>query len=202
MNAGSDTTAIQLANVMYHLIKTPSALAKLRQELDTVDSGSQVVVPYSNVKTLQFLRACLDESLRITPPVAFGLPRKTPPQGAMVGTTWISGGVTVCIPAYIAHRDEEWFPNSEEYRPERWLQEESSKLQSYFIPFSAGARGCIGRNISYIEQYVLMATLLKRFEFSLPHESWELQRHEDFNLLPGPMPVRIRKRIQAPTNSD
>ncbi len=193
VNAGSDTTAIQLTNIMYQLLKNKSKLATLREELDSALEDERTVVPYAEVKSLPYLRACLDEALRITPPVAFGLPRRTPPQGAMIGGTWVPGDVTVCIPAYTAHRDEKWFPDPEAYQPERWLKEDSSKLQSQFISFSSGARGCLGRNISYLEQFVLMASLLRRYDFELVDEGWTLERREDFNLLPGSMPLRIKR---------
>lgn len=196
MNAGSDTTAIQLTNVMYQLLKNPSKLVELRKELDSALGLEGDVVAYKHAKPLRYLRSCLDEALRITPPVSFGLPRRTPPEGATIGATWIPGDITVCIPAYIAHRDEKWFPDPESYQPERWLDEDAAKLQAQFIAFSAGARGCLGRNISYLEQYVLVASLLKRYDFALLHEDWEIERREDFNLLPGSLPLRIRRRTQ------
>ena len=194
MNAGSDTTAIQLTNVMYYLLKNPMKLAELRRELSSAAIKEEgEVVAYEDVKSLRYLRACLDEALRISPPVAFGLPRRTPPEGAMIGDTMVPGDTTVCIPAYTAHRDEKWFPDPEAYHPERWLSEDSGKLQAQFIAFTAGARGCLGRNISYLEQYVLIASLLRRYDFSLLDEDFELQKREDFNLLPGSFPVRIRR---------
>lgn len=197
MNAGSDTTAIQLTNVMYQLLKNPSKLAQLREEVDETVAANEFdhdVVPYSRVKNLPYLRACLDEALRITPPVSFGLPRRTPAEGAMIADNWVPGSVTVCIPAYIAHRDETLFPEPEQYTPERWLDTNAANLQSCFIAFSAGARGCIGRNLSYLEQYVLIATLVRRYEFSFFQDGFQLERKEDFNLLPGALPLRIRRR--------
>lgn len=179
---------------MYQLLKNPSKLSELRKELDSALGWEGDVVAYKHAKPLRYLRSCLDEALRITPPVSFGLPRRTPPEGATIGGTWIPGDITVCIPAYIAHRDESWFPDPESYQPERWLNEDAAKLQSQFIAFSAGARGCLGRNISYLEQYVLIASLLKRYDFALLYEDWEIERREDFNLLPGSLPVKIRRR--------
>ena len=67
-------------------------------------------------------------------------------------------------------------------------------MQPYFITFSAGARGCIGRNISYLEQTVLLSSVLHRYEFRLPYEGWEQERWEAFNLSPGEMPVKVWKR--------
>jgi cytochrome P450 len=194
MNAGSDTTAITMNNVMFWLLKNPACLARLRTEIDSVLEPDEVVAPYDKVKHLPYLRACLDESLRITPPTTFGLPRRTPPQGTSIFGEFVPGNTSVSISAYVAHRDEHIFPDAEKYIPERWLQPNSKDLQPYFIAFSAGARGCIGRNISYLEQTVLLASVVHRYEFALPFPEWEPERWESMNLAPGPMPLKVWRR--------
>lgn len=78
MNAGSDTTAIAMANVLYMLCKHPECLVKLREEIDCALDAEDTVAPYDKVKHLPYPRACLDESLRMFPPTALGLPRVTP----------------------------------------------------------------------------------------------------------------------------
>lgn len=184
---------------MYYLVKNPSKLAKLREEVAPAFSEGNFVAPYSKVKHLPYLRACLDESLRITPPVSFGLVRKTPPEGAMIADQFIAGDTVVGVPAYIAHRDPLVFPEPEVYRPERWLEneEKAKEMRNYFIPFSTGARGCIGRNISYLEQHVLIATLVHRYNFSLPSKDWSLDWEEAFNLWPCSMPLKVSKREEG-----
>ncbi|KAL2847832.1 benzoate 4-monooxygenase cytochrome P450 [Aspergillus pseudoustus] len=194
MNAGSDTTAIQLTHVIYYLLKNPAKLRKLQQELDEHIPPNDDLPSYSLVQTLPYLKACLDESLRLSPPVSFGLQRKTPPEGMSINNRWIPGNTLVSVPAYIAHRDESVFPNAETFMPERWLSDQAKEFQKYFIPFSAGSRGCIGRNITYLEQHVLIAALIRRFEFSLADPNWEMQWEERFNLWPSAMPVVIRHR--------
>lgn len=195
MDAGSDTTAIALTHVMYHLLKTPAALSQLRQEIDAhAVYGGHEVVTYASVKNLPYLRGCLDESLRLLPPVSGGLHRVTPPEGLMIDGHWIPGKTIVAVPIYTAHRNPEIFKEPKEYKPERWLTEQNKEAQASFIPFSAGARGCIGRNITYIEQMILMATIIQRYEFEFAFAQWELCHEEAFNLWPGPMPLKIRRR--------
>ncbi|KAI1617013.1 cytochrome P450 monooxygenase [Exophiala viscosa] len=194
MNAGSDTTAIAMNNAMYLLLKHPQHLKRLREELDETLEDDEIVAPYDKLKQLPFLRACLDESMRLLPPTTFGLPRRTPSEGALILGDYIAGDTTVSVSAYVAHRDASVFPDPEVYNPERWLGEEGKELQPFFIAFSAGARGCIGRNISYLEQMVLLASLLHRYEFALPHPEWEPTRRENFNLSPGPMPLKVWMR--------
>lgn len=194
MNAGSDTTAIAMNNVIYWLLRNPTCLAKLREEIDSVLDPDEVVAPYAKIKHLPYLRACLDEALRITPPTTFGLPRRTPAGGANILGDFIPADTTVSMSAYVAHRDPQVFPDPESYVPERWLGEKAKDLQPYFISFSAGARGCIGRNISYLEQTVLLASVVHRYEMALPHPEWEQPRQEMLNLMPGPLPLKMWRR--------
>lgn len=197
MDAGSDTTAIALANVVYYLIKNPQTLATLRNEVSTVVSDDEMVVPYAKVRNLPYLKACLEESLRLSPPLPRGLERRTPPQGMQIVAENIPGDTIVSIPAYVAHRDPAIFSDPEAYRPERWLQDDETRIKqmrAVFIPFSTGARACVGRNITMIEQQMLLGTLVHRYGFDLPSKDWTLDWEEGFNLWPGKLPLRIWRR--------
>ncbi|RSL98139.1 hypothetical protein CEP52_010486 [Fusarium oligoseptatum] len=193
MNAGSVTTAIALANVLYQLLLNPDKMETLRNELDSVLEADEMVAPYDKVKHLPYLRACLDESLRLWPPTPQSLGRKTPPEGTTIMGQYIPGNTTVGISALVAHRDESVYPEAEKYLPERFLGEKGKELQSCFITFSAGARGCIGRNISYLEQAVCLASIVHRYEFALP-AGFELKREETMNHILGEMPVKVWRR--------
>lgn len=192
IDAGADTTAIALTQVLDLLIRHPQHLATLREEVDTVLDPDDVVAPYDSIKNLPFLRACLDEAMRFIPPTSAGLPRRTPPEGAEILGEWIPGNTSVSMPIYTAHHDAMVFPDPEVFQPQRWMDlAERKRMESYFIPFSTGGRGCIGRNISYLEQYVVLASLVHRYEFALVDERSELQRFEAFNLILGPLPIKI-----------
>ena len=135
--------------------------------MDAAWIQGEEIASYDLVKSLTYLGACLDESLRLLPPVAFGLNRETPFDGLMIDGHWIPGKTLVAVPAYTAHRNEDYFLNPENFEPERWLRTESKAAQVSYIPFSAGARGCIGRNITFMEQRILMATLIHHYDFDL-----------------------------------
>ncbi|PWY94046.1 cytochrome P450 [Aspergillus sclerotioniger CBS 115572] len=190
VNAGSISTAVAINNAMYMLLKHPGVLARLREEVDIVADDDEVSIPYDKVKNLPYLRACLDESMRILPPTPFNLPRKTPPEGCEILSQWVPGNTTVSMSSYVAHRDEKVFSDPEVFRPERWLGERGKELQPYFITFSAGARGCIGRNISYLEQTILIASTIHRYDLELVDPSMEQTSYEHLNMNPGPLPVK------------
>jgi benzoate 4-monooxygenase len=195
INAGADTTAIALTHVLDLLIKHPQHMKQLREELDTVLEEDEVIAPYDKVKDLPFLRACIDEGLRVIPPTSAGLPRRTPVEGAQILDDWIPGDTSVNMTIYATHRDPKIFPDPETFNPNRWMDvEERKRMEPLFVPFSTGARGCIGRNISYLEQIIVLASLVHRYEFAEASPSFELERFEAFNIVCGPLPVKIWKR--------
>lgn len=193
LDAGSDTTAIALTHVLYQLILHPESLQKLRKELAEVTDGTDVP-SFSSLKQCEYLRACLDESLRLLPPISNGLQRRTPIGGMHIAGKSIAGNVMVSVSAYVAHRDPMIYPEPEEYLPERWLGDGGKELQKHFIAFSTGSRGCLGRNITYLEQTMLIAILVMRYDFSLTSANWHMEWEERFNLWPKSLPVYIKSR--------
>ena len=197
LNAGSTTTAISMSNVMYQMLKNPNCMERLRKEIDETLDDDEEIAPYEKVKHLPYLRACLDESLRIFPPISHGLNRETPEEGSEIAGEYIPGGTTVNVSSFIAHRDPNIFPDPETYDPERWLGEAGKDLGPYFIAFSAGARGCIGRNIAYLEQTVLLASILHRYDVEFAQPGFEPGRYEWQNLHLTELPIKIRRRARA-----
>ncbi|KAF2488652.1 cytochrome P450 [Lophium mytilinum] len=196
LNAGSDTTTIVLVGTMFLLTKWPDAAKKLREELDMALGDDFDGVPaFDSVKNLPYLRACVDEAMRMRPPLRGGLPRVTPKEGMQIDGEWIAGNTTVSVPTYSLHHDADLFKDPWTYRPERWLEENAAELQSVFIPFSAGGRGCIGRNVSYLELLVVVSTLMRRYDFEFEAgPGFELETKDTVNAHPGPMMMKLKRR--------
>ncbi|PYH89598.1 cytochrome P450, partial [Aspergillus ellipticus CBS 707.79] len=95
------------------------------------------------------------------------LPRIVPKGGRVIANKFIPEGVTVSVPTYSILRDEKVFTGATEYNPDRWLTEdaeEKKRMLGNHIPFSTGPRACIGRDISYFEQAVVIATIVHLFD--------------------------------------
>jgi cytochrome P450 len=194
MNAGSETTTCALQNIFYHLIRHPHCMQTLVEELATAFDADEPVPAYDRIKFLPYLRAVIDETLRLRPSLGIALPRATPPEGMSIDGTWVAGNTTVSAPQWTIHRDPELFEQPLEFRPERWLGENAAKLQKGFMPFSSGARACVGRNMAYMELSLIVATLMHRYHFALPSPQWEPTIYETMVIKSGPMPVKIWRR--------
>lgn len=80
---GSETTATLLSGVTFLLLTNPNALKKLTEEVRSAFK-SEDEIDFVSVSNLTYMLACLDEALRMYPPVPTGLPRVVPKGGAVV----------------------------------------------------------------------------------------------------------------------
>lgn len=175
--AGSETTAISLSSVFYFLLKNPRVYAKLMQELDdavangTIESRPNKIVSWSESQKLPYLDAVIQESFRLHPAAGLILERIVPPQGMDILGEFIPGGTIVGCNAWVLHRRPEVFGlDVDTFRPERWIEASPAKqkeMRGTMFQFGAGARTCIGKNISLLEVYKLVPSFLRRFEVSL-----------------------------------
>lgn len=144
--AGSETTATQLCGVTYFLMTNPEAMKKVTEEIRSTFE-SEEDINFISVNELTYMNACLNESFRLYPPVASGLPRIVPVGGATVCGEYIGEGQTVAVHHFALYRDEKLWKDALGYRPERWLgdPEFAGDRRDALQPFSVGPRNCLGR---------------------------------------------------------
>jgi cytochrome P450 len=140
--AGSETTATALSGITYYLCRDPVAYQKLTAEIraafttfDEINGRATEQLPY--------LRAVIDEGLRLYPPIAAGLPRISP--GEVVDGYFIPKGAIVNVNTWVAGHVESNFHGAFEFRPERWLDPDCKDDKAASQPFLLGSRVCLGR---------------------------------------------------------
>jgi cytochrome P450 len=170
--AGSDTTSTAMAGTFFYLANNTAALQKVCKEIRENFSDVEEIVTGQRLSSCSYLRACIDETMRMTPPVAGALPRQVLTGGLDIDGRHIPAGCDVGVPIYAIHHNPEYFPRPFDYMPERWLTSgESNPLldhlpaaQSAFNPFSIGPRGCIGKGLAYVELSVTIARVLYLYD--------------------------------------
>jgi cytochrome P450 len=172
--AGSETTAISLSAVFYYLLKNPGCYETLMREIDgavkdgTIEDNEENLVSWTASQKLPYLDAVIQEAFRLHPAAGLILERVVPPQGIDILGEHVPGGTIVGCNAWVLHRRPEIFGEDVEvFRPERWLEASPAKLKEMkatMFQFGAGARTCIGKNISLLEIYKLVPSFMRRFE--------------------------------------
>lgn len=171
--AGRDTTASLLTNVWFILSKRPDIWQRLQDDVATLDGE---LPNFEQLKDLKYLRALLNESLRLHPVVpansreAFEdttLPLGGGPDGS--APLFIKKGTVVGWSVYTMHRRKDYYgEDAEEFRPERWLDDPVSGRKGLrpsweYLPFNGGARICLGQQFALTEASYTTVRLCQAF---------------------------------------
>ncbi|RYP30764.1 hypothetical protein DL766_004712 [Monosporascus sp. MC13-8B] len=172
--AGAESTPVLMAGMMWWVLTTPHAHAKLRDEIRTVlQKSSDITV--SNMSKLPYLDACIMESLRQHTPFSVAIPRIVPEGGATVDGYFLPAGTVCGVPHWASAHLASHFTDPDEFVPERWLANPdprySSDRKDTFKPFAKGSMDCIGKRLVYHELRMVMATLFWHFDMELCPES-------------------------------
>lgn len=96
MIAGSDTTSTALSAVMYYLARNPDKLDILQKEIRGAFNGVGEISSGKQLTNCNYLKACVDEAMRLAPPVPGLLPREvTAPEGIVVDGVFLPQGVRI-----------------------------------------------------------------------------------------------------------
>ncbi|KAF2204214.1 cytochrome P450 [Delitschia confertaspora ATCC 74209] len=177
--AGSDTTSTCMAATFFYLSRNPIVLEKVTKEIREMFNDEEEIVSGPKLNSCGYLRACIDESLRMTPPVAGVLPREVvAAEGLTISTPTSSHtfpkGAVVGVNHYTLMHNAQYYPDPHIFAPERWLANEKQnpykeyveKAHAAFCPFSVGPRGCIGKGLAYVELSLTLARVLFSFDIS------------------------------------
>lgn len=162
MAAGIDTTSLTVAYVFRNLADNPAAQKRLQEEVDRVlPDGKPLTVQAIN--DMPYLRACVKESMRITPTVQ-GTSRTLDKDIVLSGYR-IPAETQFLLNYYVSSVQEKFFPDATQYKPERWLRSsEGGGVHNFaFQPFGFGPRMCIGRRIADLEMLTLITKIIQNF---------------------------------------
>lgn len=190
-----------MAATLFYLVRNSAALARATSEVrrafasadtDTdTDNKEEAIRQGAALNSCTYLRACIDEAMRLSPSVGGVPPREVLPGGLVVDGEHVPAGVVVGVPHYTVHHHPGYYPRPFAFIPERWIVGEEKEggsgygygdekgntnnnnvvtetdvalAQSAFCPFSIGPRGCIGKGLAYAEMMTALARTLYLYD--------------------------------------
>ncbi|KAJ3366631.1 hypothetical protein GGF32_003275 [Allomyces javanicus] len=194
--AGHETTATALSFALYLLAMHPGVQQRARDEVIQImgDLPSKPTpadqVPYPTVeqeRQFTFLNCVIKEVMRLYPSAP-----QLPMRIAMAPST-LSDGTHVPAQTHVTvdmwalhHAREYWGPDVDKFNPDRWaesvLPDGSVPMQPgargyTWAPFAGGQRICLGQQFSLVEQRVVLAMMLLRYEWTVVGDEDALRGH-------------------------
>ncbi|ORX46274.1 cytochrome P450 [Hesseltinella vesiculosa] len=172
--AGSETTSNTMGFAILELLRNPSALKCLQAEVDGLELPDDGVFRHDQVKSLPYLNAVINETLRLDAIAASGIERIADRDVVLGGTIFVPKGTMVIANVYDAHLNEKYWPNASKFEPERWLPGAPvPPANDAFFPFSTGSRDCIGKAFARKEMQLGIASFIRRFNIEPIAEEME-----------------------------
>ena len=165
--ASLETVASTLCWSLPYLVKDLALQQKLQEQMD-LELGEHVQCPrIEDRQKLPLLQATVLELLRLSSVFPLGLPHFAIEEAFLRGYR-IPKGTVVMLNLWAANRDQKYFEEPNKFDPYRFLDDGGQLRQDYhfhYLPFSGGARRCIGATLAKAELFLLLGAMLKKVRF-------------------------------------
>ena len=170
--AAIETTLWSMEWAIAELVNHPNVQSKLRDEISNILEGSPLTE--SDLHRLPYLQAVVKETLRLHTPIPLLVPHMNLEEAKLNGYT-IPEGSKVVVNAWWLANNPEWWEKPEEFRPERFLEEEDGtdavvggKVDFKYLPFGVGRRSCPGIILALPILGIVIGNLVMNFELHPP----------------------------------
>lgn len=213
--AGSDTTSISLSGVLFYLTGDTRRYQKLVDEILTTFKFAEDITYGPRLLGCKYLKACLDEGMRLTPSGPCELPREVLPGGIQIKGEYYPPGTILGTVPWANSRNREVYGDPEVFRPERWIVDEEStgvteedvrRIKANFHPFSNGPGSCIGKNLAVMEMLITLARTIFRLDIrrapgstlggGAPELGWGARDKKQFHLTDAYISLRQGPEVQ------
>ncbi|KAM5228528.1 cytochrome P450 3A9-like isoform 1-T1 [Ctenodactylus gundi] len=166
---GYETSSSTLSFVMHSLATHPDVQKKLQEEIDAT-LPNKAPATYDTLMQMEYLDMVVNETLRLYP-ITGRLERVCKKDVEICGV-FIPKGTLVMVPIYTLHRDPKYWPEPEEFRPERFSKKNKDSIDPYlYLPFGAGPRNCIGMRFALMSMKLALVRCLQNFSFQTCKET-------------------------------
>ncbi|CAL8372899.1 unnamed protein product [Arctogadus glacialis] len=194
--AGTDTTSNTLLYAFLCMMAHPHVQERGQQEIDLVLQGREEA-SYEDRHQMPYMQAVIHETQRISNTVPLSVLHATDKDTELMGYSIPKGTIIVPNMASVLSEEGQWkFPH--EFNPENFLDDRGEFVKpEAFVPFSIGPRVCLGEGLARMELFLVLVTLLRRFQFIWPKNAGEPDLRPVFGLTISPQPFNLEVRLRG-----
>ncbi|XP_076878156.1 cytochrome P450 2F2-like isoform X2 [Brachyhypopomus gauderio] len=193
--AGTDTTSNTLLTAFLYLMAHPHIQERCRQEIDEVLEG-KAQASFEDRHNMPYTQAVIHESQRVANILPLSLFHCTMRDTQLMGYSIPKGTIIIPNLSSVLSEEDQWkFPH--EFNPANFLNEQGQfEKPEAFIPFSAGPRVCLGEGLARMELFLILVSLLRRFQFVWPEDAGEPDFTPVYGITLTPRPYKMGVRLR------
>lgn len=198
--AGHDSTSSTITTLLYNVCLNPDVERRVYEEVVGVcGADPDAPITWAQLASLPYCNTVLQENMRLYPAAPAFFKRTRADRAVLLGKYELPPATDIEINTWGLARNPAVWPEPTKFDPSRWT-EESARGRSPFasLPFSYGTRGCIGRQLSLLEQRMALAYLVRKFHLTVDPSS---DLKVDAWVFTNPEGVRIKATPRAPPSS-
>uniref|UniRef100_A0AAT9UUR2 Cytochrome P450 6PZ12 n=1 Tax=Maconellicoccus hirsutus TaxID=177089 RepID=A0AAT9UUR2_MACHI len=194
--AGFETSSTTLGYALLELCLNPTIQDEVRREIHQVLTSNDNQLTYDAVKKMKYTDMVIAETLRKYPPAAMLFRRCCENYKIPQTKVIIPANTSVIVSIYGIHMDEKYYTNSEQFRPERFTEQEIAKRPNYtYLPFGEGPRVCIAERFAKMKVKIGLIYALKDFSYQVsPEMKFPLEFEKNFGLLTPRDSIRLLRQ--------
>ncbi|CAH0394504.1 unnamed protein product [Bemisia tabaci] len=196
MVAGSETTAQTNCFVLLMLAIHPEYQEKVIEEQYNIFGNADRSITLDDLDKMEYLEQAIKETLRLYPVVPIFV-RQAEEDTKLTQNYVLPAGATAVIYPFFTHYDTELWPEPHKFNPDNFTAEKMANRHKYaFIPFSGGARGCIGNKYSMIAMKTTLSIFIRQFRVSTTKKLEDIEVYMDVVLrCKGGWSMKLERRI-------
>ncbi|CAG9763050.1 unnamed protein product [Ceutorhynchus assimilis] len=194
--AGAETTSNSLGFSMLYMVLYPDIQSKVQKELDEVIGRDR----WPNLRdraNLKYTQAVLLELQRRSNLAPMGIAHRAVKRTKLMGYD-IPEDTTILTNLYSVHMDRGIWKNPQDFRPERFL-DENGKItvdEDNYLPFGYGKRRCLGEALGKTDMFLFFTSIMHNFILEPIKECPpDVYPYDGVTLAPKPFKVKLIKRI-------
>ncbi|KAI6782247.1 Isotrichodermin C-15 hydroxylase [Emericellopsis cladophorae] len=168
--AGADTSSTSMAALAHYITGSSRCYKRAVEEVRSTFSSTEEITLGAKLNSCAYLRACVDESLRLSPPGGAALWREVEEGGATIDGHFIPQKCEVAVGIYSIHHSEAYYTQPFRFDPMRWYRPKGVEAaqqdagKNPYMPFSVGPRSCVGKPLAIANIMLVFARLLLDFD--------------------------------------
>ncbi|XP_076154108.1 cytochrome P450 2F2-like [Alosa pseudoharengus] len=199
LTAGTDTISNTLRTAILYLMTHPHIQERCYQEIEEV-LGSREQVCFEDRQSMPYVQAVIHEAQRVADVAPLGLYHNTTTDTHVQGYSIPKGTMVVPLLSSALHEEGQW-KSPHDFNPENFLNETGEFVKpDAFMPFSAGCRMCPGEGLARMELFLILVTLLRRFQLVWPEERGVPDYDMVFGLTQAPKPFHVTVHLREDQN--